>query len=189
MKHKFKITPTKIFIVALFIGIIILAQYAMRDMNLDIDLLRESLMKMPGLVMENIQFSREVSGDMWRVKIPYLDRDGNLFNIKSLDVIREISGDNGEWRFFGKEGIYSIDQSVASVYGLYGTLETKNQTWTLESTQLDWTQKNNTFVFPDGLVIYDSEFLLRTPLASMDNSGVILLEQGGVIQWVKPITK
>ena len=189
MKIKIKISPTKIFLAALFIGIIILARYAMRDMNLNVDLLRESLMRMPGLVMENIQFSREVSGDIWRVKIPYLEREGNLISVKSLDVIREISGDNGEWRFFGKEGIYSIDQSVASVYGLYGTLETKNQTWTLESTQLDWTQKNNTFVFPDGLVIYDSEFLLRTPLASMDNSGVILLEQGGVIQWVKPLAK
>ena len=37
------------------------------------------------------------------------------------------------------------------------------------------------------LVIYDSEFLLRTPTASMDNSGVILLNQGGVIRWVKPL--
>ena len=72
----------------------------MSDMNLDVDLLRESLMKMPGIVMENINFSREVSGDMWRVKIPYLDRDGNIINAKSLDIKRELSGDKGEWTFF-----------------------------------------------------------------------------------------
>ena len=189
MKLKFKLSPTKIFIFALFIGIIVLVRYAMRDMKLDVDLLRESLMRMPGLVMENIQFSREISGDMWRVKIPYLEREGNLFSVKSLDVTREISNDNGEWKFIGDEGIYSFDLGVASVKGLHGRLDSKKRVWTLESPQLNWEQESNTFVFPDGLVIYDSEFLLRTPVASMDNSGVVLLEQGGVIQWVKPVKK
>ena len=189
MKIKFKISPTKIFLIALFIGIIILARYAMRDMNLDVDLLRESLMRMPGLIMENIQFSREVSGDMWRVKVPYLERNGNLISVRSLDVTREISGDNGEWKFIGDEGIYSYDKNVASINGLHGTLDSKKRVWTLESPQLNWTEKNNTFVFPKGLLIYDTEFILRTPVASMDNSGVILLEQGGIIQWIKPIKK
>ena len=189
MKLKFKISPVKIFIAALFIGIVILARYAMRDMNLNVDLLRESLMKMPGIVMENIQFSREVSGDLWRVKIPYLERDGNLFSVKSLDVIREISNDNGKWKFIGDEGLYSADKNIASVKGLHGVLDSKKRVWTLESPKLNWAQENNTFIFPEGLVIYDSEVLLRTPTASMDNSGVILLEQGGVIQWVKPLAK
>ena len=189
MKIKIKISAGKIIMGLLVVGIIVLARYAMRDMNLDVDLLRESLLKMPGLVVENIQFSREVSGDLWHVKIPYLERDGNLFSVKSLDVIREISGDNGEWKFIGDEGIYSYDKQIASVKGLHGTLDSKKRVWNLESPKLNWTQKNNTFVFPEGLVIYDTEVLLRTPLASMDNSGVILLEQGGVIQWVKPITK
>ncbi len=189
MKLKLKLSPAKIFIFALFLGIIVLVRYAMRDMKLDVDLLRESLMRMPGLVMENIQFTREVSGDLWRVKIPYLERDGNLFSVKSLDVTREISNDNGEWKFIGDEGIYSLDKSVASVRGLHGKLDTKKRLWTLESPRLNWAQENNTFFFPEGLMIYDSEFLLRTPVASMDNSGVILLEQGGVIQWVKPAAK
>ena len=189
MKLKFKISPAKIFIAALFIGIVILARYAMRDMNLNVDLLRESLMKMPGIVMENIQFSREVSGDLWRVKIPYLEREGNLYSVRSLDVTREISNDNGKWNFIGDEGTYSADLNIASVKGLHGRLDSKKRVWNLESPKLNWTEKNNTFVFPEGLVIYDTEVLLRTPLASMDNSGVILLEQGGVIQWVKPLIK
>ena len=189
MKLKIKISPVKIFIFALLIGIFVLVRFAMRDMKLDVDLLRESLMRMPGIVMENIQFSREVSGDMWRVKIPYLDRDGNLFTVKSLDVVREIHNDGGEWAFFGERGCYSFDQAVATVSGLQGKLDTKKRIWTLESPRLNWRQENNTFTFPEGLVIYDTEFLLRTPTASMDNSGVILLEQGGVIQWVKPAAK
>ena len=189
MKLKVKLSPVKIFIFALFIGIVVLVRFAMRDMKLDVDLLRETLMRMPGIVMENIQFSREVSGDMWHVKIPYLDRDGNLFSVKSLDVTREISGDGGEWTFFGREGLYSFDKAIATVSGLRGRLDTKTRVWTLDSPRLDWKEENNTFTFPEGLVIYDTEFLLRTPMASMDNSGVILLEQGGVTQWVKPILR
>ncbi|MBR0075012.1 MAG: hypothetical protein IJP96_04615 [Synergistaceae bacterium] len=189
MKHKFKISnyKYKIFLFVLFFGIVTLVQYAMSDMNLDVDLLRESLVKMPGIVMENINFSREVSGDMWRVKIPYLDRDGNIINAKSLDIKRELSGDKGEWTFFGSEAVYVYDKKIASLKKLSGTLESDNRSWILESPKLDWKEENNTFTFPEGLVIYDGEFLLRTPLASMDNSGVILLEKGGVIRWVKPL--
>ena len=196
MKRKFKISNYKyrIFLFVLFFGIVTLVRYAMSDMNLDVDLLRESLMKMPGIVMENINFSREISGDMWRVKIPYLDRNGNIINVKSLDVKRELNGDKGEWTFFGGEGVYLYDKKTASLKKLSGTLQTKNsknknhdRTWILESPQLDWKEEKNTFTFPEGLVIYDGEFLLRTPLASMDNSGVILLEKGGVIRWVKPL--
>lgn len=171
---------------ALFIGIVVLVRYAMHDMNLDVDLLRESLMNMPGLVMENIQLAREISGDMWRVKVPYLDREGNIVTMKSLDVRREISGDGGQWAFFGRDAVYSFDKSIASVTGLRGVLDNKERAWSLESPRLNWEQEKNTFVFPEGLLIYDTEFLLSTPKASMDNSGVVLLEQGGVIQWVKP---
>ncbi len=187
MKLKFKISKGKILLGLLFIGLVILVQYAMRDMNLDIDLLRESLMKMPGMVMENINFSREVSGDMWRVKIPYLEREGEAINVKSLDVKRELSGDKGEWTFFGNNGTYSNDEKIATLNGLSGTLRNENRNFILESPKLNWTEKNNTFIFPEGLIVYDEEFLLRTPTASMDNSGVILLQQGGVIQWLKPI--
>ena len=187
MKTKFKISRYKILIFLLIIGVIVLVRYAMSDMNLDIDLLRESIMNMPGMVMENINFSREISGDMWRVKIPYLDRDGNIISVKSLDVKRELNGNKGEWTFFGREAIYSYDQKVASLKGLSGTLQTDKRSWTLESPRLNWKEEKNTFTFPEGLVVYDNEFLLRTPTASMDNSGVILLKQGGVIRWVRPI--
>ena len=184
---KLKLSRPKFLMCVLILGLVVLVRLAMSDMNLDVDLLRDSLMKMPGIVMENIQFAREVSGDMWRVKIPYLDRDGDTVNMRSLDIRREISNDKGEWYFFGREGVYSHDQKTASISGLLGTLDDSERVWNLESPKLDWQEKNNTFTFPEGLVIYDEEFLLRTPQASMDNSGVILLEQGGVIQWVKPI--
>lgn len=174
---------------ALFLGLVVLVRFAMRDMNLDVDLLRESLMSMPGIIMENIQMSREISGDIWRVKIPYLDREGNTINMRSLDIRRVISGDRGEWYFFGRRGIYSHDIKAASITGLLGTLEADARTWNLESPRLNWQDDNNTFIFPDGLTIYDEEFLLDTTKASMDKSGVILLEQGGVIQWVKPLER
>lgn len=171
----------------LFLGLVVLVRFAMRDMELNVDLLRESIMKVPAVVMENIQLSREVSGDMWRVKIPYLDRDGDLVNVKSLDIRRHISGDKGEWYFFGGEGVYSHDVKEASIKGLLGTLADENRTWNLEGKRLNWKEKNNTFIFPEGLVLYDEELSLNAPYASMDNSGVILLDHGGVIQWLKPL--
>ena len=188
-----KLTRTRLIMCALFFGLVVLVRYAMRDMQLDVDLLRDSLLNMPGLIMENIQMTREISGDIWRVRIPYLEREGDTISMKSLDILREISGDKGEWTFFGREAVYSHDLKIASLNGLSGTLQTKgskknkDRTWVLESPKLNWKEEKNTFTFPEGLVIYDGEFLLRTPTASMDNSGVILLNQGGVIRWVKPL--
>ena len=174
---------------ALFFGLVVLVRYAMRDMQLDVDLLRESLLNMPGLVMENIQMSREISGDMWRVRLPYLDREGSTVHLRSLDVRRHLSGDKGEWYFFGREGIYSHDIKAASITGLLGTLNSDSRTWNLESTRLDWQEGRDSLVFPEGLTIYDDELRVRTPQASIDKSGVILLEKGGVIQWVKPLKR
>ena len=174
---------------ALFFGLVVLVRYAMRDMQLDVDLLRDSLMNMPGLIMENIQMSREISGDMWRVKVPYLDREGNTMHLRSLDIRRNLSGDKGEWYFFGREGIYSHDIKAASISGLLGTLQADQRTWNLESGQLDWQNDKTYLFFPKGLTIYDDEFILRTKIASIDKSGVVLLEQGGVIQWVKPLKR
>ncbi len=177
----------KIIMCSIFIGLVVLVRYALRDMQLDIDLLRDSLLNMPGIVMENIQMSREISGDLWRVRVPYLDRDGDTIRMRSLDIRREIKDTKREWYFFGREGTYLHEKKTASLNGLLGTLETEDRVWNLESKILTWQEKNNALGFPEGFLIYDEEFLLRTPQASMDESGVITLEQGGVIQWLKPL--
>ncbi|MBQ7577043.1 MAG: hypothetical protein IJT21_02115 [Synergistaceae bacterium] len=181
-----KFSITKLVIAGFFLGFVVLVRFAMRDINLNIDLLRESLENLPGIVMENIQFAREISGDTWRIRIPYLERDGDIVSVKSLDVRREIKS-GGEWYFFGSKGTYQHDIKSASLLGLLGTLDTGERVWNLESPRLNWQEKNNTFSFPEGFTIYDDEFMLKTPNASMDESGVILLERGGVIQWLKPL--
>ncbi|MBR0034466.1 MAG: hypothetical protein IJP54_02210, partial [Synergistaceae bacterium] len=77
-----KFSTTKIVMVSLFIGLLVIVGYAKRDMQLDVDLLRDSLMNMPALIMENIQLARVISGDTWHVKIPYLDREGDTVRMR-----------------------------------------------------------------------------------------------------------
>ena len=50
-----------------------------------------------------------------------------------------------------------------------------------------WSEASGDFVFPRGLTLYDDEFLLSAPEASMDRTGVVLLEKGGQLQWTKPL--
>lgn len=181
-----KLFSPKVLILALLaIGIITLVKYAVSDMNLDIDLLRESLLNMPGIVMENIRFSREVSGDLWQVRLPYLEQRDKTVNFRSADIKRILSGDKGQWTFFGKSGIYSNDQKTASISDLIGSMQEEGRTWLLDSPKLIWQDENTTFIFPEGLSIQDNEFSLNTPIASTDNSRVILLQHGGVIRWRK----
>ena len=182
-----RISRPKLIIALLFLGLVVLVRHAMRDINLDVDLLRESLTNMPGLVMENIQMSRVISGDTWRVRVPMLAQEGEAIIVRSIDVRREISGDKGEWYFFGRYGTYSNDEKAASINWFLGTINDGRRVWNVESPRLTWKQERNTLTFPDGLTVYDHEFLLKAPIASTDNSGVVLLQQGGIIRWVKPL--
>ena len=170
----------------LFLGIAVMVRYAMRDMQLDVDLLREGLMRMPGLAVENVQMERAVSGDIWRVRVPYLERDGERITVRSLDIRRQIQ-DGGEWYFFGAEGAYNGKERLARVRGLVGTLETPGRVWNLESPELHWDETEKEFIFPKGLTLYDDEFLLNTSKASMDADGSVWLEKGGLLQWTKPL--
>ena len=79
-----KLSPAKIVVISLFVGLLVIVSYARRDINLNVDLLRDSLMNMPALIMENIQLARTVSGDIWRVKVPYLDREGDTVRMYGL---------------------------------------------------------------------------------------------------------
>lgn len=179
-------TVKKLVLAFIILCICRIVQYAIHDTNLDVDLLRESLLNMPALVMENIKFSRTVSGDLWQVRLPYLEQRNKTINFRSADIKRTLSGDRGLWSFFGKSGIYSNDEKAASISELTGTMQEDGRTWILESPKLTWLDKNTTFIFPQGLTIHDNEFSISTPIASTDNSRVILLKHGGVIKWRNP---
>ncbi len=168
------------------LGIAVLVRYVMRDLRLDVDLLREGLLRMPGIVMENLEFDREISGDRWRVRLPLAERLGEQVTVRSIDIRRRIVS-GGEWYFFGAHGVYSNDEKAAVLRGLLGTLETPTRVLNLESPSLEWREARNEFRFPSGLTLYDDEFVLETPEASMDESGVVLLEKGGTLVWTKPL--
>ena len=172
----------------LFLCLAVLVRYAMRDMNLNVDLLREGLMRMPGLVTENINLERTISEDLWRVHVPYLERDGAKITVRSLDITRRIK-EGGEWYFFGAEGFYDNTEKTARVRGLVGTLNSVTRVWNLESPELLWLENNGEFVFPNGMTVYDDEFLLNASKASMDAEGSVLLEEGGSLQWTKPLER
>ena len=172
----------------LFLCLAVLVRYAMRDMNLNVDLLREGLMRMPGLVTENINLERTISEDLWRVHVPYLERDGAKITVRSLDITRRIK-EGGEWYFFGAEGFYDNTEKTARVRGLVGTLNSVTRVWNLESPELLWLENNGEFVFPNGMTVYDDEFLLNASKASMDADGSVLLEEGGSLQWTKPLER
>ena len=181
-----KVRKGTLMLVLVCLGIGVLIRYVMRDLRLDIDLLREGLLHMPGIVMENLEFDREISGDRWIVRLPFAEKQGERVSVRSIDIRRQIAAGN-EWYFFGAQGVYSHDERAAVLRGLLGTLETPKRMLNLESPSLEWREEGNEFSFPMGLTLYDDEFVLRASKASMDESGVVLLEKGGTVVWTRPL--
>jgi hypothetical protein len=180
-----KLKKSFVVLLAVLFGIGLLARYAFRDIALDVDILRKSLENMPALVLENLEFEREISGDLWQVRIPLAERRSGSVEVRSIDVTRRMQ--NGkEWYFRSAAGFYSEKAGSADLVALLGTLETDSRVLNLESPYLSWIPsgaEGSGFFFPRGLLIYDSEFLLTADVASIDEEGVILLDRGGVIKW------
>jgi len=162
----------------------IMARYVFSDINLDVDLLRESLENMPVMVLQNLEFEREISDDRWWVRIPLAERRDGIVEVHSVDVLRRLA-DGSEWFFMGSHGLYSEAAVSADLTRLLGTLETSTRVLNLESPFLSWSGNEDVLLFPMGLTIYDAEFLLETDLASLDVSGVMALNEGAVIRWKK----
>ena len=163
-----------------------MARYVFKDINLDLDLLRESLENVPLVVIENLEFERTISSDLWRVRVPMAMRRNDIVEVQSVDVLRTLA-DGKEWYFIGARGFYSEAAESADLAGLLGTLETDARVLNLESPYLSWSRSEDIFLFPKGLTIYDAEFLLEASLASLDAPGVIALNEGAVVRWKKII--
>jgi hypothetical protein len=181
-----KIKKSFIFLTLAVFCVGLMVRYALRDISLDVDLLREGLERMPGLLLENLEFEREISGDFWRVQIPWAQRSGGRVEVRSFDVHRRIA-DGGEWYFRSARGVYSEEAASVDLGPLLGTLATGVRVLNLESPRLFWSRDGSDFLFPEGLTIYDAEFILRADVASLDASGTVLLDRGGVIRWTRKL--
>jgi hypothetical protein len=169
-----------------FFGVGLLAGYVFRDIRLDVELLRESIERMPSLVLENLEFEQEMSGDLWQVRVPLAERRDERIEVRSMDV-RRLLADGKEWYFQSGWGVYSEKGASADLTSLRGTLETDTRVLNWESPRLSWSREENVFLFPKGIKVYDVEFLLESELASIDEKGVILLDKGGTVKWMKPL--
>ena len=179
-----KLKKSYLFLLLTFLVIFVMAGYIVRDINLDVELLRESLENVPSVVMENLEFEREISGELWRVRTPVAERRHDIVEFQTIEVQRRfVSGK--EWFFTGLHGFYSEATESADVMDLTGTMETDTRMLNVESPFLSWTMDENVFLFPRGLIVYDAEFLLETDVAILDESGIMALNEGAVIRWRK----
>ena len=74
-------------------------------------------MRMPGIVMENLEFDREISGDRWIVRLPFAEKRGEQAIVRSIDIRRRM-GSGGEWYFFGTQGVLLLPQPSEQRRGL-----------------------------------------------------------------------
>ena len=166
-------------------GVALLTWHAFRDIRLDPSLLPNvAKVETPVLVAENVDFSREISEDLWRVHSLRAEHYDEKLVMYSSDVWRQLASGK-EWYFKSAYTVYSEKAESADFTPLLGTLETNTSVLNLESPRLVWSQKEKEFLFPEGVTLYDAEFLLEADVASIDEFGVILLDEGGVITWMK----
>jgi len=169
-----------LFLTICFIGV--MAYYVVLDLTRDLEQLIRNLENVPPIIVENLEFEREVSGDLWRMWTPRAERRPDVVELHTVDVHRRFA--NGrEWAFTGLHGFYFEAAEAADVTYVSGTMETETRILNLESPLLKWTMEGNVFLFPEGVLVYDDEFTLETDLARLDESGIMEFDEGAVIRW------
>jgi len=169
----------------LTLGVIgVMAYFIAIDINRDPDYWNRTPDDQSALMMENLEFEREVSGDIWRVRTPIAERRLDIVEFHIVYVERRLASGK-EWLFRGAHGLYSEAIASADVTDVVGTIETADRVLNLESPFLVWTMNENTFLFPKGVTVYDEEISLKADLASIDEYGIIALNEGAVIRWKK----
>jgi hypothetical protein len=177
-----RIRKRYVVLLVILLGGGILVRYALRDIHLDVDLLREGLVRMSGVVLENLEFEREMSGDHWLVNVPLAQRREGRVELSSPDV-RRVLADGKKWQLKSEKGVYYEKEESAGLSLLTGTLEVDTRVLNLKSPYLTWAREEHRFVFPLGVTVYDAEFLLSADQAQIEESGVVSLDRGGVIVW------
>ncbi|MDR1741294.1 MAG: hypothetical protein LBR38_05535 [Synergistaceae bacterium] len=177
----------RLIVVLVLLGVAVMVQYVFRDIELGDALLREALEHMPGVVMENLEFEREVSGDLWQVSIFRAERRAGVVTLTSVDVSREpvSSGDDQRWRVFGDYGVYSEAGESGDLFRPRGVLEFDGRPIDFSGPRLSYARVEGeaSLSFPDGILLSGDDISISADAARVDRSGVIFFDRGGVLRW------
>jgi hypothetical protein len=160
---------------------IMIINYLVQDAKLNIETAKLGLNNTPEIRIENMRFERDISGSLWRINIPSLERQKEVTRILSIDVFREFP--NGDvWKITGYDGEYIESSETAILNDISGRLVIDGKAFEVYAPQASWEKSGDFVALSKGAAI-NGEFCSMSADKAIIEDGNLLNIEGGEIIW------
>jgi len=167
--------------IVIVLFIILVVNSLLRDVNLNVEIIKMSLSDTPEIRLENIRFERDMFGSQWKITIPSLEKRKETIRISSIDVYREFS--NGDiWEIRGINGEYVESSEIAMFNEVSGSMLMDDRVYDFYAPSVLWEKSGDLVVFLKGIVINGEFSSISADKAKVEAGNLITIE-GGEIIW------
>lgn len=173
-----KIWPLALFATVGAIGLA--AFYMWRDLNLPVNMVFE---KLPDVVVENLNFRREVEGREWQVAAVMAEREDNVVKASSIDlsIQDEVEGRRTDLR--AVSGDFSEETSDVTLHSIDGVLSHSGGSVDMTAPFARYDSETGVWFFSQGIEMWDEDTRLTGEMATVTPEGVFTVERGAKILW------
>ena len=167
-------------LLATICAICLAAFYLWRDLNLPVTAVLERL---PDVVVENLNFRREVGGREWQVVAVTAEHEGDAVKASSIDLLIRDEAANRRTGLRAVSGDFSQETSDVTLHSIDGVLFHADGSVDMTAPFARYDSGTDTWIFPQGIEMRDGETRLTGETATVTPEGVFTVERGATLLW------
>lgn len=171
----------KIIISAVILITALMAVYLWRDLHLgDKDRIR-----VPDIVVENIEVNRDIEGKKWTLKAPRVEHKDGIIYGYSMDVTVAYK-DGRKTELKSENGTFTRESEDITLNNSHGTLSDKDKMYNLNTGTAFYNSASKTWYFSNDIYISDAKSELTAAKGTYDtNTGIFSVSGNSKIKWGK----
>lgn len=175
-----KISRKKIYFAAALVIIVVFAAFLWRDFNLYGKI---SVVKLPDVVVQNIEIDREINGKRWKLISPRVEHKDGIFYGVSLDIT--ITEDDGKvTRIKAESGVFTRSSNDISMVSADAVMREKEEEFKLTAGGVEFEAATEFWSFSDNVTLSDGKLTVNGKEGSYDTkSGLCTVKGGGTVTW------
>lgn len=174
MSRRKKIVCTAIFIIA------VLGAYLWRDLHLGDNY---SDVRIPDVVVENIEVEREISGKMWKFISPRVEHKDGVIYAQSLDITITES-DDAQSKIYAADGVFYRESSNLSLNEAKGVYNKGDKSYTLASGVASYDAALELWSYTGGVELSDGAVVANAADGRYNmKNGDCLLSGDSMVRW------
>ena len=155
-------------------------------MKRDLDLANgTSRSKLPDIIVERLDFTRDINGREWRVKIAEGESESGVIKARSIDIdVREAAAKRSS-RVLAERGKFAPENSKVWLWNIDGVVSLEDRSVDFIAARADYDTSSDIWFFSEGISVSDDKVHVEGGTAKIDSSGILNLGKGARIHWKK----